>query len=214
MAGRGRAIRRPFGKLRAVSRRVEQGQATRQALVETAKRLFAERGYEATSIDAVLERAGVSRGALYHHFDNKRTLFEAVLDAVESEVAERIAGAAAAAHAEDPVEALRVGCSEWLALARDPVVQRIALIDAPSVVGWERWREIDSRHGFGLLKAALAAAAEDGRVKPESVDVLAHMLLAALIEVALLIARSDDPLQARGSGEDTVDELLGRLLGV
>ena len=195
-----------------MSRRVEQGQATRQALIDTAKRLFAERGYEATSVDAVLELASVSRGALYHHFENKRALFEAVLDSVEAEVAERIAGEAA--HAEDPVEALRQGCSAWLAMARDPVIQRIALIDAPSVVGWERWREIDSRHGFGLMKAALAGAAADGRVEPESVDVLAHMLLAALIEVALLIARSDDPRSARESGENAVDELLGRLLGV
>lgn len=195
-----------------MSRRVEQGQATRKALIETAKRLFAERGYEDTSVDAVLERAGVSRGALYHHFETKRALFEAVLDTVEAEVAERIA--TAAGQVEDPVEALRVGCAAWLELARDPVIQRIALIDAPAVVGWERWREIDGRHGFGLLKAALALAAADGRVEPESVDVLAHMLLAALIEVALLIARSDDPPSARSSGEAAVDELLGRLLGV
>lgn len=195
-----------------MSRRVEQGQATRKALIETAKRLFAERGYEDTSVDAVLERAGVSRGALYHHFENKRALFEAVLDTVEAEVAERVASAAG--QVDDPVEALRTGCSAWLELARDPVIQRIALIDAPAVVGWERWREIDGRHGFGLLKAALAAAAADGRVEPESVDVLAHMLLAALIEVALLIARSDDPRSARSSGEAAVDELLGRLLGV
>ena len=195
-----------------MSKRVEQGQATRRQLIDIAVRLFAEQGYEATSIETVLAASGVSRGALYHHFPGKRALFEAVLEAVEADIAVRIM--ASARDAASPVAALRAGCMAWLRIAGDPVAQRIALIDAPAVVGWQRWREIDSRHGFGLLRQALAVVAVEGRVRPELVDVLAHMLLAALLELGLVVARSADPAQALRLGEAAVDDLLDGLLDV
>jgi hypothetical protein len=84
----------------------------------------------------------------------------------------------------------------------------VSLIDAPSVVGWEKWRGTDERHGFGMMKHALESLAEAGHVRPELVDVLAHMLLAALVEVALLIARSDDPAAAKRAGEQAIEEML------
>ena len=193
-----------------MGKRAEKGQATRQELLAIATRLFAERGYEGTSIEAVLSEAGVSRGALYHHFSNKVALFEAVLEAMETRVQEVVTAAAGAI--ADPVEALRAGCSAWLRLSVDPAVRRIVLIDAPSAVGWEKWREIDERHAFGLLKGALRAAAEGGRIKPEVVDVLAYALLAALIEVALVIARSEEPLAAMDTALHAIDELIASML--
>jgi AcrR family transcriptional regulator len=193
-----------------ISKRAEQGQATRDQLLSAATRLFAEHGYDGTAIEAVLQEAGVSRGALYHHFANKEALFEAVLEAVEHDIAQAVL--AAAGSAADPVDGLRAGAFAWLDFARDPVVQQIALIDAPSVVGWERWREIDEGHGFGLLKAALQGAAAEGRVRAESVDVLAHMLLAALVEVAMVIARAEDADAALAQGKAAVEELLQSLL--
>lgn len=196
---------------RLSSRRIEQGQATRRELLAIATRLFVARGYQGTSIDAVLREAGISRGALYHHFTGKEALFEAVLDQVEADVAQRLARAGAGVR--DPVEALRAGCHAWLRLARDPTVRRIALIDAPSVVGWEKWRAMDERYAFGLLKTALGNAAAAGRLRPELVDVLAHMLLAALTEVALVVARAQDGKAASRAGQAAVDRLLDGLLG-
>jgi AcrR family transcriptional regulator len=192
-----------------VNQRVDQGRATRAALIDVATELFATKGYEATAIPAVVDAAGVSRGALYHHFASKEALFEAVLQSVEAEATLKVTRAARGA--TDPLDGLRRGCAAYLAMCRDPVVRRISLIDAPAVVGWERWREIDEQHSFGLIKAAIAAIAADGRVKPELIDVMAHMVLAALLEVALLVARADEGRLAIRRGQEAVDELLTAL---
>lgn len=188
-----------------------RGAATRTQLVEVATRLFAERGYEGTSIEAVLEEAGVSRGALYHHFASKEDLFEAVFSAVEDRIGAEVV--AAAAGAPDAVAVLRAGCLAWVQLAGEPVVQRIVLVDAPSVLGWERWRELENQHALGLLKGVLEGVAQEGRLPPDLVDTFAHVLLASVNEIALLIARSDDSRSALSTGERAVDELLSRLIG-
>jgi len=195
---------------RASNLKVERGLATRRQLVATATDLFAAQGYEATSIDNVLDAAGVSRGALYHHFSGKEALFEAVLESVEEQLAADVVAAAEAA--PEPRLALQAGCLAWLQRLRDPVIRRIVLVDAPAVVGWQRWREIDECHWFGLLKAALAEALPPSRLDATSLDVLAHMLLAALNELAFVIARADDPEGAARGGEAAVVDLLGRLL--
>jgi AcrR family transcriptional regulator len=190
--------------------RIEQGQATRAALISVATDLFAGHGYEATAIPAVLHAAGVSRGALYHHFESKEALFEAVLESVEAGVMARVTRSAAAAR--NPLDGLRRGCAAYLALCREPKVRQISLIDAPAVVGWQRWREIDEQHAFGLVKGAIAAIAADGRLKPELVDVVAHMVLASLVEVALLVARADENRLSIRRGQEAIDELLTALL--
>ena len=190
--------------------RVEQGQATRAALISVATELFAAHGYEATAIPAVLQAAGVSRGALYHHFESKEALFEAVLESVEAGVMARVTRSAAAAR--NPLDGLRRGCDAYLALCREPKVRQISLVDAPVVVGWQRWREIDEQHAFGLVKGAIAAIAADGRLKPELVDVVAHIVLASLVEVALLVARADESRLSIRRGQEAIDELLTALL--
>jgi AcrR family transcriptional regulator len=195
-----------------VNRKAERGQATRERLIGIARRLFAEHGYEGASIEAVLRESQVSRGALYHHFNGKEALFEAVLESVEADIAQRTA--AAGADAADPVAALRAGCLAWVRLAGDPVVRRVVLIDAPAVVGWHRWREIEERHGFGLLKAALQPIAEQGLLPRERTDLFAHMLLASMNEVALIIARAEGDAAAIAEGEAAVEDLLERVLRV
>jgi AcrR family transcriptional regulator len=194
-----------------MAQRQGRGAITRTQLIDVATRLFAERGYEGTSIEAVLEEAGVSRGALYHHFASKEGLFEAVFSAVEDRIGEEVV--LAAAGSADAVAVLRAGCLAWVQLAGDPVVQRIVLIDAPAVLGWERWRELENQHALGLLKGVLEGVAEAGRLPPDLVDTFAHVLLASVNEIALLIARSDDSRSALRMGERAVDELLSRLLG-
>jgi AcrR family transcriptional regulator len=194
-----------------MSEKVEKGISTRERIVQTARRLFTASGYEGTSTETVLQESGVSRGALYHHFENKQALFAAVLEAVEADIAKSTA--LAAANIEDPVEALRAGFDAFLGLACDPEVRQIVLIDAHSVVGWQKWREIDERHGFGRLKAGLKKIAATGRMRPDMVDIFAHMLLASLFEVAFLIARSPDPAEALRIGRSAMNQLLDRLLG-
>ncbi len=192
------------------NRNVARGIATREHLVGVAMRLFAERGYDDTSIDLVLQEAGVSRGALYHHFAGKEALFAAVLEAVYAEVERR--GAIAIGGVRDPIAALKAGCLAWVQIARDPVVQRILLIDAPAVLGWHRWRALDERHALGTIRAALMVFAGAGGLDAALVDMLAHALLAAMNEIALIIATADDPEAATRAGAAAVDELLERLL--
>jgi AcrR family transcriptional regulator len=192
------------------NKNVTRGEATRSQLIAVATRLFAAHGYEDTSVDAVLREAGVSRGSLYHHFASKEALFEAVLEDVEAKVGERTMTAAAGA--DGPVAALRAGCLEWVRVAGDPVVQRILLIDAPSVLGWERWRAMGERP-LDFIKAVLQAVAGERGLRPDLIEPLAHVILASIDEVALLVAQSDDPEDAMRSGSDAIDELLRRLLG-
>lgn len=191
--------------------RVERGRATRERLVATARELFGRDGYEATSVEAVLREAGVAKGSLYHHFENKPALFDAVLDRVVAQTAAQAADAAA--RHDDPVEALRAGCGEWLRLSLDPAVQRIALVDAPAVLGWARWRELDEQYTLGGVRRSLQLLADNGRVPAAQVDSLANMLLAAVGEAALLIVSADDPQAALADGVAAFDTLLDRLAG-
>jgi AcrR family transcriptional regulator len=194
-----------------MNKNVERGQATREHLVDIATRLFAEHGYEGTSIRMVLAEAVVSRGSLYHHFPGKDALFWAVLEGVATRVGAQLADAER--DAPDPVAALRAGCLAWIRLAGDQVVRQIGLIDAPAVLGWQRWRELDEQGSLGWIREAIAYAAEAGRIERPHVDAFAHIVMAAINEVALMIAREDDPAAALLSGESAVAEFLDRLLG-
>jgi AcrR family transcriptional regulator len=193
------------------NKNVERGQATRAQIVEIAKRLFTERGYDGTSIEAVLAESGVSRGALYHHFDGKEALFWAVLEDVSVLIQTKVAEATA--DAPDPIAELRASCLTWVRLASDPVVRQTVLIDAPAVFGWQRWREVDEQSSLGPTRAAVAYAAESGTVDREHVNVFAHIVLAATNEVAMTIAGADDAAAALRDGEAALGEFLDRLLG-
>jgi len=196
-----------------MDKRWDRGQATRQHMVGTATRLFAADGYEAVSIEAVLKACGVSRGALYHHFSSKKALFTAVLETAEARVCEQVRQAAQGA--SSPIEGLRAGCAAWLALAADDqTVRQIVLTDAPAVLGWQAWRAIDGEHSLGLIRGAFTLAAATGRVQADRLDLYAQLLLAALIEVALMIARAPDDGALRLAGTDAVERVLGALFAV
>jgi AcrR family transcriptional regulator len=191
-------------------KRAAQGRATRSQLIEVATSLFAEHGYEGTSIEAVLTAAGVSRGALYHHFAGKEALFTAVLEAVGERIAVQVTDVISGC--TDPVDALRTGALAWIDLAGDPVVQRIMLVDAPAVLGWEQWRAMDEGKTVSAMQAMLRAVSDTGRLPRELVNPFAHMILAALDEAAMIVARASDSRVALAEERRAVEEFLARLL--
>jgi AcrR family transcriptional regulator len=194
------------------SRKAEQSEATRAELVKVARRLFAQRGYGDVATEEIVRAAGVTRGALYHHFTDKRDLFRAVYEEVESDLTQRIA-AEALKTATNPLEGMRAASSAFLdACMDDPEVQRITLLDAPAVLGWEEWREIGTRYGLGLIQASLQAAMDEGLIDEHPVKPLAHILLGSLDEAALVVARADDDGQTRAEVGEALDRFLNALV--
>ena len=149
------------------------------------------------------EQSEATRGALYHHFGGKRDLLEAVYRQVEEEAANRIAAEILDGDFSSPLEAMRAGAALFIEASADPELQQIVLLDSPSVLGWERWREIAASYGLGLIEASLTAAIEAGEIAPQPVKPLAHVLMGALDEAAMLLARSEDP--------GTEEEVMGVL---
>jgi AcrR family transcriptional regulator len=186
----------------------ERSESTRDALIEAARALFAARGYAAVGTEEIVRSAGVTRGALYHHFGGKRDLFEAVYERIEAELAQRIADGALSSGAAAPLDAMRAGAEMFLQAATEPEAQRIVLLDGPAVLGWDRWREIAAEHGLGLIEATLQAAVDAGAIRAQPVRPLAHVLMGALDEAAMLVARAEDPEQMRAEVGRTLDSLL------
>jgi AcrR family transcriptional regulator len=186
--------------------RVEKGRTTRDKIVATARELFGRDGYEATSIESILASTGVARGALYHHFADKRDLFRAVHEELEqalvADIAERIGGI------DDPWELIVTGVRAFLDACTDPAIMRISLMDAPAVLGWAEWREIDARYGLGLVSFGLQNAIDRGVLAPRPVRPLAHLLMGAMAEAAMVIANADDPATAREEVEPPLIALL------
>jgi len=192
-----------------MTRRAAQGQATREHLITVATRLFGQQGYEDTSIEDVLGAAGVSRGALYHHFAGKEALFEACLQLVESGMTQSLLELIA--DAPTAVAALQAAALGWVSVAGDPVISRIVLLDGPAVLGWERWR-VQSGQALGQMRAMLQAVSDEGQLSPALVNSFAHIVLASLDEIALMIAQAEDPAAAMTEGRTAVEELLRRLI--
>ena len=194
-----RATQRP-------ARRKAEARATRDALIGAALELFSKRGYAAVGTEEIVVSAKLTRGALYHHFTDKRDLFRATFERVEGELMERIGARMEAT--DDPWALMRAGMRSFLDACEEPAVKQIALTDAPSVLGWQEWREIDNRHGLGLTRAALQGAADAGVLRPIAVEPMAHLLVAALSEAAFVIAHAEHPRKARAEVEGALMELI------
>jgi AcrR family transcriptional regulator len=191
------------------SKHAARSDATRTALVAAARRLFAERGFGGVGTEEIVRAAGVTRGALYHQFESKAELFAAVFEQLEAELAQRVGKAAAAA--EDPIAELHAGAEAWLDACAEAEVRRIALLDAPAVLGFERWREIGLRYGLGLVEGALQVAMDGGHVPRGPAAPLAHVLIGALDAAALYIATAEAPVAARAEVGVVLDRLLAGL---
>ncbi len=197
-----RATDRPIGK-------AERSAATTRLLIDTARELFASRGFAATGTEDLVHAAGVTRGALYHHFADKRALFRAVVDAVQAEVGNEVE--AAAAPFDDPWQQLDVGCSAFLRAATDPLRQRIMLVDGPAVLGWDAWRAMDSQYSLRSLKQVLSILVDEAVIADQPVDPLAHLLSGAMNEAALWVAQSSEPSRALREATSALGVLLSGL---
>jgi AcrR family transcriptional regulator len=170
----------------------ERSTATQQALLSAARRLWGERGYAVVGTPEIAEAAGVTRGAMYHQFADKTALFVAVLETLEEEVMQRLAEGVAGAGPKTAADAIYVAADAWLDIAREPEVRQLLLLDAPSVLGWDGFREISQRYALAMTEELLGAAIEAGQLKPQPVRALATVLLAALDEAAMSIAGAED----------------------
>lgn len=189
-----------------------QREATMARLLSVARASFAEHGYAAAATEDLVRSAGVTRGALYHHFESKEGLFRAVLAEVHAEVGQRVGTAAEAA--SDDWQALLAGCRAFLAAANDKGVQRIMLIDGPSVLGWTEWRGMDAQHSLRMLQEHLALLADRGMLRTAHVPALAHMLSGAMNELALWVAQRSDPAVALEEAVAVLERTLEGLRAV
>lgn len=186
----------------------ERSATTREALIDAARTLFAEHGFAGVSTEAIVRAAGVTRGALYHQFTDKLELFAAVFEATEADVTGRLDAAVSNSGLADVLEMMKFGAAAWLDACAEPAVQRIALVDGPAVLGWQRWREIGERYGLGLVQSLVTAAIASGRLEPQPAEPLSHVILGAVDEAALYVARAED--QSRARAEMTA--VLGRII--
>ncbi|KAA0024845.1 TetR/AcrR family transcriptional regulator [Antrihabitans cavernicola] len=175
----------------------ERSADTRAALVAAGRRLFTEHGFGGVGTQTIGKEAGVSRGALYHQFADKTELFAAVFEDVEESVIERIGQIVGEADITGPLDAMEIGAHAWLDVCAEPEVHRIVLIEAPSVLGWERWRESGLKYGLGLIEGLLTGAMAEGLIPEQPIRPLAHVIGAMVDEAALYVARADDAEAAR-----------------
>lgn len=188
----------------------DRSRATRAALVEAGRRLFAERGYAAVSAEELVAAAGVTRGALVHHYGGKQGLFEAVLEEVEVENTAEVQAAMQAA--PDLMSGMLAALGVFLDLCQRPDVVRITISDGPAVLGWQRWRELEAQYGLGLITDFLGRGVEEGIFVPAPVATLAQLVLSAILEAGMIVAHADDPPAARADAEQSLMLLLAGFL--
>ncbi|MCL4254460.1 MAG: TetR/AcrR family transcriptional regulator [Anaerolineae bacterium] len=189
--------------------KAQQREATMKKLIQIARDIFTRDGYAHTATEEIVQLAGVTRGALYHHFGSKEGLFQAVLASVQQDVAERIHQVAD--QELDSWEQLTRGCIAFLEASLDPQVQRIMLIDAPAVLGWSLWRELDAEYSMKSLHEVLSELMDKGQIAPLPLTALTHLLSGAMNEGALWIAQSDNPQQALQQASEALTHLITRL---
>ena len=189
----------------------ERSQATINELVEVARARFSAHGYAGTSIEDIVRVAGVTRGALYHHFESKSDVFRAVVESEQAALT-RFIVEGAASH-RGAWQRFRAGCHRFLEACLDSSVRRILILDGPAVLGWEAIREIEARHTLALLRDGLRAAAGEAQLADRDIETLAHLLFATLAEGGRLIARSSHPRQALAGVAAGVDRLLEAVRG-
>lgn len=190
----------------------QRSAATQQALQAAARRLWGARGYADVGTPEIAKAAGVTRGAMYHQYADKTALFVAVVEAVEAEVMERLQSIVVAAQPSTSAEALRIAADAWLDIASEPDIRQLVLLDAPNVLGWNRFREISQRYAYGMTEQLLGAAIEAGEIYPLPVRTLGTVMLGALDEAAMCLAGAEDPVQEKANVRAVIHRLIDGLL--
>lgn len=192
----------------------ERSAATREALISAARQLWGERGYADVGTPEIAGAAGVTRGAMYHQFADKAALFLAVVEVVEQDVMARLATEVASSGASTPADAIRAAVDAWLEVSGDPEVRQLILLDAPSVLGWAGFRDVAQRYSLGMTEQLLAEAIKAGQLARQPVRALAHVLIGALDEAAMVIATAEDPKKARREIRQVLRRLIDAMLAV
>ena len=190
----------------------ERSAATQEALISAARRLWGERGYAEVGTPEIAEAAGVTRGAMYHQYADKASLFRAVVEALDLEILERVEASVAAARPKTPADTMHAMANAWLDIAREPEVRQLMLLDAPSVIGWTEYRDMSQQNSVARAEQLLNAAIEAGQLKPQPLRPLALVLLGALEEAAMYLARAENPDQARDEARAVIRDLIDGLL--
>ncbi len=193
--------------------RLLQGSETQKTLRLEARKIFAKKGYSGANTNELVQRARVTKGALYHHFANKRELYHSVVEDMERELVERLedAATAAAGGRRDPWERLRAMCRAYLDACRDPALARMLVLEAPVVLGWKTWCDLEQKYEVAAFARCLEEANRDAGALPEPAETLAQVILGALTTGARVIATSADPSAARADIQKTIDRLIAGL---
>ena len=190
----------------------ERSAATRDALISAARKLWGLRGYAEVGTPEIATAAGVTRGAMYHQFADKAALFGQVVEAVEQDVMARMATLVAESGAKTPADAIRAAVDAWLDVSGDPEVRQLILLDAPSVLGWPAFRDVAQRYSLGMTEQLLTEAVRASQLAPQPMRPLAHILIGALDEAAMVIATADDPKRARRETGEVLHRLIDAML--
>lgn len=186
----------------------ERSAATRDALIAAARKLWGLRGYAEVGTPEIATVAGVTRGAMYHQFADKAALLREVVEVVEQDVMARMAVVVAESGATTPAEAVRAAVDAWLDVSGDPEVRQLILLDAPSVLGWAEFRDVAQRYSLGMTEQMLTEAMRAGQLAEQPVRPLAHVLIGALDEAAMVIATADDPERTRRETGQVLHRLI------
>jgi AcrR family transcriptional regulator len=190
----------------------ERSAATRDALISAARKLWGLRGYAEVGTPEIATAAGVTRGAMYHQFADKAALFRAVVEAVEQDVMARMATMVASSGATTPADVIRAAVDAWLEVSSDPEVRQLILLDAPAVIGWAGFRDVAQRYSLGMTEQMLTEAIRAGQLARQPVRPLAHVLIGALDEAAMVVATADDPKRARREIRQVLRRLIDGML--
>jgi AcrR family transcriptional regulator len=186
----------------------QRSAATRDALISAARKLWGLRGYAEVGTPEITAAAGVTRGAMYHQFADKAALFREVVEVVEQDVMVRMANVVAASGGTTPADAIRAAVDAWLEVSADPEVRQLILLDAPSVLGWAEFRDVAQRYSLGMTEQLLAEAIKAGQLARQPTRPLAHVLIGALDEAAMVIATADDPKRLRRETRQVLHRLI------